>query len=72
MLAPSNPCTSLLECSAERVQSERSQDAQTNGQRLAGLDGARNGAAGENERSQQSKLDTVGIAVLNAQAAEDV
>ena len=70
--ATSNPRASPLEGSAKRVQSKRGQEAQADGQRLSRLDGAWNRATGEDDGSKQSKLDAVGVAVLDAQAAEDV
>jgi|SRR5690242_1953299 len=68
----SNPRASPLERSAKSVQPKRSQQAQSNGQRLARLDGAGNRAAGQNNRSKKSKLDAIWVAVLDAQAAENV
>lgn len=68
----SNPRAAPLERSTKRVQPKRSEQTQSNRQRLASLDGAGNRAAGEDDRSKQRELDAVWVAVLDAQAAEDV
>jgi hypothetical protein len=67
-----NPCASPLERSAKSVQSESSQQTQPDSERLARLDRARNRAASEHNGGEESELNAVRVAVLDAQAAEDV
>lgn len=67
-----DPRASPLERSAKRVQSKGSQQTQSNGQRLARLDCAGDRAAGKHNRGKQSELNAVRVAVLDAQATEDV
>lgn len=57
---------------AKVEQAVRRQQAQTNGQRLGRLDGARDRRAGQDDRGQQRQLDAVRLPVLDAVAAEGV
>jgi hypothetical protein len=69
---PLNPRASPLKRSAKSIQSKCSQQTQSNGQRLARLDCSGNRAAGEHNGGKESELNAVRVAVLDAQAAEDV
>jgi len=53
-------------------QPKSSQNAQADGQRLSRLDCSRDRAAGENDRSKQSQLDSVSCAAVYAIASEYV
>lgn len=67
-----NPRASPLPRRTESVQSERSQQAQSNRQRLARLDRTGNRASSKNNGGKECELDAVRVAVLDAQAAENV
>lgn len=67
-----NPRASPLPRRTKSVQSKGSQQAQPNRQRLARLDGAGDRAASKNKRGKECELDAVSVAVLDAQAAEDI
>jgi len=53
-------------------QAKGGQDTQKDGKRLARLDSTWNGASCENNRRQQSEFYTIGVSVVDAQAAEYV
>ena len=57
---------------AKGPQAKCREHAQANRKWLSALDGARNGAPGENNRCEQGELGAVSRAVLYAQTAEDV
>lgn len=67
-----DPRASSLPCHTKSVQPKRSEQTQANRQRLARPDGARNRASGQDNGGKQRELDTVGVAVLDAQTTEDV
>jgi len=56
----------------KRKQPKRRQNTQPNRQRLLALNRPRNRTAGQNDRSQQSELHAVGLALLDAVAAKGV
>lgn len=72
VIQPLNPRTSSLERSAKGVQSKSSQQTQPNRQRLTRLDSTWNRATSEHDGSKEGELNAVRVAVLDAQATEDV
>lgn len=63
---------SVLPCQAKVVEAKSGQEAETDRQRLLGLESARDAASGENDTGQQCELDAVGLVVGDAVAAQRV
>lgn len=72
MTTASTLADSVLPCQAKAVEAKGGQEAETNGQRLLGPEGARDTASGEDDTGQQCELDAVGLVVGDAVAAQRV